>query len=163
MKFNKEKKGDSFWVVFFSVIFMLLFLGMGGGGVYYSYSKFSRHIELVSNGIKTGGNITGYEESWSKDDDGGYTKMYSPIIRYYDTSNQPHELYADYSSSNRAWSDEVTVYFDKDNPSKAIRGGFWHLWFWPFMILCFSMIPLGIGLFVLKYYIDLLFKRKDRL
>ncbi|MEG0926094.1 hypothetical protein [Chryseobacterium sp.] len=92
MKFNKEKKGDSFWVVFFSVIFMLLFLGMGGGGVYYSYSKFSIHLDLVSNGIKTGGNITGYEESWSKDDDGGYTKMYSPIIRYYDTSNKSHEL-----------------------------------------------------------------------
>lgn len=160
---NKKIKDDSFWVVFFSLIFMLLFLAMGVGGAYYSGNKFYRHINLVSVGIKTEGRITGYEESWSKDNDGnGYTRMYSPVITYYDTANRPYELRADYSSSSREWSDDATVYFDKEDPSKAIRGGFWHLWFWPFIILCLSMIPLAIGLFVLNYYSKSLLKRKSR-
>lgn len=160
---NKKVNDDSFWVVFFSLIFMFLFLGMGVGGVYYSGNKFYRHIHLVSDGIKTAGVITGYEESWSKDDDGtGYTKMYSPVITYYDTSNRSYTLHADYSRNSREWTNDATVYFDKDNPSRAIRGGFWHLWFWPFIILCLSMVPLAIGVFVLLYYVRKLFKRKDR-
>jgi hypothetical protein len=86
--------------------------------------------------------------------------MYSPVITYYDSSNHSYTLHADYSSSSREWSNDVTVYFDKEDPSKAIRGGFWHLWFWPFIILCLSMIPLGIVLFVLNYYIKSLYKEK---
>ena len=156
------KQKDDFLVVFISVMVMLLFLGMGGGGIYYSYKKFSKHIDLVSHGIKTQGHILHYEESWSKDDDGSYTKMYSPVIEYYDSFDQPHVLNVDYSTSSKAWSNDVVVYFDEKNPNRAIQGGFWQLWFWPFFILCLSMIPLGIGLFVLKYYINILFKREDR-
>lgn len=161
---NKQVNNDSFWVVFFYVVFILLFLGIGIGGVYYSVNKFYRHISLVSDGVKTEARITGYEESLSKDSDGhGYTRMYSPVITYYDSSNHSYTLHAEYSSNMREWSNDVTVYFDKEDHSKAIRGGFWHLWFWPFVILCLSMIPLGIVLFVLNYYIKSLFKRKKRL
>ncbi|MBV8325465.1 DUF3592 domain-containing protein [Chryseobacterium sp.] len=161
---NKQVKSDNFWIVSFFLMFLLLFLGMGVGGVYYSYSKFSRNINLVSDGVKTEARITGYEESWSKDSDGnGSTRMYSPVITYYDSSNHSYTLHADYSSSSREWSNDVTVYFDKKDPSRAIRGGFWHLWFWPFIILCLSMIPLGIGLFILNYYIRSLLKTENRL
>ncbi|HCN52141.1 MAG TPA: hypothetical protein DIT10_24185 [Chryseobacterium sp.] len=161
---NKQGNNDGFWAVFFYIVFILLFLGMGVGGVYYSVNKFYRHINLVSDGVKTEARITGYEESWSKDSDGnGSTKMYSPVITYYDSSNHSYTLHADYSSNMREWSNDVTVYFDKEDHSKAIRGGFWHLWFWPFIILCLSMIPLGIVLFVLNYYIKSLYKRKKRL
>ncbi|OCA73150.1 DUF3592 domain-containing protein [Chryseobacterium arthrosphaerae] len=160
---NKQGNNDGFWIVFFYVVFILLFLGMGVGGIYYSVNKFYSHIILVSDGVKTEARITGYEESWSKDSDGnGSTKMYSPVITYYDSSNHSYTLHADYSSNMREWSNDVTVYFDKENHSKAIRGGFWHLWFWPFVILCLSMIPLGIVLFVLNYYIKSLYKRKKR-
>ncbi|SIT24634.1 Protein of unknown function [Chryseobacterium ureilyticum] len=160
-KFTPPKQEDGCLIVSFSLLFTLLLLGMGVGGAYYSLDKFQKHINLVSNGIKTDGLITSYEEHWSKDDDGGYRKMYSPVISYYDSSNKSHTLYSDYSSSTRAWFRDVTVYFDKEDPSKAIRGGFWHLWFWPFVIFCLSMIPMAIGLFVLKYYVDLLFKKNN--
>lgn len=162
-KFNPPKQEDGCLIVSFLLLFMLLLLGMGVGGTYYSINKFQKHINLVSNGIKTDGVITSYEEHWSKDDDGISRKMYSPVISYYDSSNHSHTLYSDYSSSTRAWSKDVSVYFDKEDPSKAIRGGFWHLWFWPFLIFFLSMIPMAIFLFVLKFYMQQLFKRKDRL
>jgi hypothetical protein len=55
---NKQGNNDGFWVVFFYAVFILLFLGMGVGGVYYSVNKFYRHINLVSNGVKTEARIT---------------------------------------------------------------------------------------------------------
>lgn len=139
---NKQVKSNNFLVVFLSIIFILSFLVMGIGGVYYYCSTIYRHINLVSDGVKTEARITGYKESWSKDgNEIEYTKMYSPVITYYDTSNHSYTLYTDYSSNSREWSNDVTVYFDKKDPSKAIRGGFWHLWCWPFIFLCLYMIP----------------------
>lgn len=158
-KFVQPKQKGGCLEISFSLLFIFLLLGMGVGGAYYSLDKFQSRINLVSNGIKTDGVITSYEEYWSKDDDGISRKMYSPVISYYDSSNHSHTLYSDYSSSTRAWSKDVTVYFDKKDPSKAIRGGFWHLWFWPFVIFCLSMIPMAIGLFIIKYCINFLFKK----
>lgn len=160
-QYRIEKRRDNRLIVILAAIFTLLFLAMGIGGVYYNGSKLYRHINLVSNGVKTEARITGYKESWSKDgDEINYTKMYSPVITYYDSSNHSYILNTDYSSNSREWSNDVTVYFDKKDPSNAIRGGFWHLWFGPFIFLCLFMIPLIIGLFVLTYYIGTLKKKK---
>ncbi|SHL45991.1 hypothetical protein [Chryseobacterium contaminans] len=56
-------KNNSFWVSFFSLVLMLLFLGFGGKGLYYSLEKFYKHTSLVLNGVKTEGHITSYTES----------------------------------------------------------------------------------------------------
>ncbi|VEH19872.1 Uncharacterised protein [Chryseobacterium nakagawai] len=40
-------KNNSFWVSFFSLVIMLLFLGFGGKGVYYSVEKLYKHTSLV--------------------------------------------------------------------------------------------------------------------
>lgn len=145
-------KKDSFSVNFFSMIFMILFLSLGGGGVYYGINKYVRHVGLVSKGVKTVGKITEYNISWSETTDSKKrktkTKMYSPIIKYFDNSGKSYELDSDYSSSSKEWSDNVTIYYNKNHPSQAVRGGFWHLWFIPFLVLCFSMIPLGIGIYI---------------
>lgn len=137
---------------------MLLFLGFGGKGVYYSIAKFYKHTSLVLNGVKTEGHITSYTES-RKQEKNKYTRFYSPIISYYDTANRSYTLNADYSSNSKEWSNEVTIYYDKAAPSKAIRGGLWHLWFSPFVVLCLSLIPLGLGLYLLKYNIRLMIKK----
>lgn len=158
---DKKMKNDRFLVVFLSSIFILSFLAMGIGGVYYSCSKIYRHIDLVSNGVKTEARITGYKESWSRDSDEDiYTKIYSPVITYYDSSNRSHILNADYGSNSREWSNDVTVYFDKKDPTNAIHGGFWNLWFLPFVFLCFYMIPITIAIFALIYYMRTLKKKK---
>ncbi|WP_347217735.1 DUF3592 domain-containing protein [Chryseobacterium sp.] len=153
-------KKDGPWVNLFSIVLMLLFLGFGGKGVYYSINTFYKNFSLVFNGVKTQGNITSYTTKRTKDKN-KYTNMYSPIISYYDASNRSYKLYADYSSNSKEWSNEVTVYYDKESPSKAIRGGFWHLWFFPFILLCLCMIPLGLGLYLLKYNIRLVIGRKQ--
>ncbi|WP_250253268.1 hypothetical protein [Chryseobacterium sp. Marseille-Q3244] len=88
-------------------------------------------------------------------------RFYSPIISYYDAFNRSYNLYADYSSNSKEWSSEVTIYYDKEIPSKAIRGGLWYLWFSPFVVLCLSMIPLGLGLYLLKYNIRLMMGEKQ--
>lgn len=158
---DKKMKNDRFLVVFLSSIFILSFLAMGIGGVYYSCSKIYRHIDLVSNGVKTEARITGYKESWSRDSDEDiYTKIYSPVITYYDSSNRSYILNADYGSNSREWSNDVTVYFDKKDPSNAIHGGFWNLWFLPFVFLCLYMIPITIVIFALIYYMRTLKKKK---
>ncbi|WP_160136799.1 DUF3592 domain-containing protein [Chryseobacterium sp. c4a] len=158
---EKQTKNNRFLVVSLSIIFTLSFLAMGIGGVYYSCSKIYRHIDLVSHGVKTEARITGYKESWSKDSDQDiYTRIYSPIITYYDSSNHSYILHADYGSSSKEWSNDVTVYFDKKDPSNAIHSGFWHLWFLPFVFLCLYMTPLLIGLFVIIYYIQTLKNKK---
>ncbi|AZA93216.1 Protein of uncharacterised function (DUF3592) [Chryseobacterium nakagawai] len=160
-QYKTEKKRDSRLVAILATVFTLLFLAMGVGGVYYNGSKLYRHINLVFGGVKTEARITGYKESWSKDgDEINYTKMYSPVITYYDSSNHSYILHADYSSNSKEWSNDVTVYFDKKDPSKAIHSGFWHLWFGPFLFLCLYMIPLVIGLFVIIYYMGTLKKKK---
>ncbi|WP_347217738.1 DUF3592 domain-containing protein [Chryseobacterium sp.] len=160
-QYKIAKKRESSLVIILATIFTLSFLAMGIGGVYYNGSKLYRHINLVSDGVKTEARITGYKESWSKDgDEINYTKMYSPIITYYDSSNHSYILHTDYSSNSKEWSNDVTVYFDKKDPSKAILGGFWNLWFGPFIFLCLFMTPLVIGLFVLIYYIRTLKKKK---
>lgn len=139
---------------------MLLFLGFGGKGVYYSLDKLYKNSSLVLNGMKTEGHITGYTES-RKQENNKYTRFYSPIISYYDVSNRSYNLYADYSSNSKEWSSEVTIYYDKEIPSKAIRGGLWYLWFSPFVVLCLSMIPIGLGLYLLKYNIRLVMGEKQ--
>lgn len=160
-QYGIEKKRDNRLIVILATIFTFLFLAIGIGGVYYNGSKLYRHINLVSGGVKTEAKITGYKESWSKDgDEINYTKMYSPVITYYDFSNHSYILHADDSSNSKEWSNDVTVYFDKKDPSKAILGGFWNLWFGPFIFLCLYMIPLVIGLFVIIYYIGTLKKKK---
>lgn len=153
-------KNNSFWVSFFSLVFMLLFLGFGGKGVYYSLDNFYKNISLVLNGVKTEGHITGYTET-RKQEKNKYTRFYSPIISYYDTANRSYTLYADYSSNSKEWSNEVTIYYDKEIPSKAIRGGLWYLWILPFVVLCLSMIPLGLGVYLLKYNIRLMMGGKN--
>jgi hypothetical protein len=160
-QYRIEKKRDNRLIVILATIFTLLFLAMGIGGVYYNCSKLYRHVNLVSDGVKTEARITGYKESWSKDgDEIEYTKMYSPVVTYYDSSNHSYILHADYSSNSKEWSNDVTVYFDKKDPSKAIIGGFWNLWFGPFIFLCLYMVPLVIGLFVIIYYIGTLKKKR---
>ncbi|BAP30676.1 uncharacterized protein CHSO_1639 [Chryseobacterium sp. StRB126] len=154
-------KNNSFWVSLFSLVLMLLFLGFGGKGVYYSIAKFYKHTGLVLNGVKTEGHITSYTES-RKQEKNKYTRFYSPIISYYDTANRSYTLNADYSSNSKEWSNEVTIYYDKAAPSKAIRGGLWHLWFSPFVVLCLSLIPLGLGLYLLKYSIRLMMGEKQQ-
>lgn len=153
-------KNNSFWVSLFSLVFMLLFLGFGGKGLYYSLEKFYKHTSLVLNGVKTEGHITSYTES-RKQEKNKYTRFYSPIISYYDTANRSYTLYADYSSNSKEWSNEVTIYYDKDAPSKAIRGGLWYLWFSPLIVLCLSLIPFGLGLYLLKYNIRLMMGGKN--
>lgn len=160
-QYRIEKKRDNRLIVILATIFTLSFLAMGIGGVYYYCSTIYRHINLVSDGVKTEARITGYKESWSKDgDEINYTKMYSPVITYYDSSNHSYTLYADYSSNSKERSNDVTVYFEKKDPSNAIRGGFWNLWFWPFIFLCLYMVPLIVGLLVIIYYIGTLKKKK---
>lgn len=156
-------KKDSFSVIFFSLIFMILFLSLGGGGIYYGINKYVRHTGLVSNGVKTVGKITEYNISWSESKDSKKrktkTKMYSPIIKYFDNSGKSYELDSDYSSSSKEWCENVTIYYSKSHPSQAIRGGFWYLWFIPFLVLCSSMIPLGIGIYIFRYYINAYLKK----
>ncbi len=160
-QYRIEQKRDNRLVTILAAIFTLSFLAMGIGGVYYNCSKLYRHVKLVSDGVKTEARITGYKESWSKDgDEIEYTKMYSPVITYYDSSNHSYILHADYSSNSKEWSNDVTVYFDEKDPSKAILGGFWNLWFGPFIFLCLYMIPLIIGLLVLIYYTGTLKKKR---
>lgn len=85
--------------------------------------------------------------------------MYSPIIMYQDKSGITYKFDADYSSNSKEHSSNVTIYYDRNHPSQAIRAGFWHLWFFPFIILCLSMIPLGIGIYILRYYFNLYYRK----
>ncbi|KPH13468.1 DUF3592 domain-containing protein [Chryseobacterium sp. ERMR1:04] len=131
--------------------------------VYYSIKKYVRHVNLVANGVKTTGIITEYKESWSYGKDSKKrktkTKMYSPVIQYYDDMGKSYILDSDYSSNSKEWSGDIIIYYDVKDSQKAIRGGFWHLWFGPFILLCLSFIPLGIGGYILKYYIECIFQR----
>lgn len=58
-------KKDSFSFIFLSLIFTILFLILGGGGIYYSIGKYVKYINLVSNGVKTDGIIQDYSVKWS--------------------------------------------------------------------------------------------------
>lgn len=149
-------KKKSISVIMGSLLLIIFLLAIGGAGIYYGAKRYLANNELVSNGIKTTGKITDYDISWSESKDSKKrktkTKMYSPIITYKDSSGKSYEHNADYSSSSKSDSDDVIIYYNKNNPQQSVMGGFWHLWFIPFLILFLSMIPLGIGIFILKSF-----------
>lgn len=141
----KNSGKPDFLVNLFFISFTLILLTLGTGGIVYSLGKLGKNFTLLFTGQKTTGKIVGYSGSYTRNNQGNPTKMYTPVIEYTDHRNTIRSIEAEYSSSGKESSDEVTVYYDPEKPAKAIRGGFMNIFFWPFLIFCFSLLALSIG------------------
>ncbi|WP_042722847.1 DUF3592 domain-containing protein [Flavobacterium sp. B17] len=146
---ENSRKPD-FLVNLFFISFTLILLTLGGGGIVYSLGKLGRNFTLLFTGNKTEGKIVAYSGSYTNNNQGNPTKMYTPVIQYTDHNNSIRSIETEYSSSGKEGDDEVTVYYDPEKPSKAIRGGFLNIFFWPFLIFCFSLLALSIGGYLAK-------------
>lgn len=149
----------NFFITFFVTVFMLIVLSLGIGGVLYSVKKLYNNFSLVISGTKTIGEIKGHYSNSSSRRNSGSTVMYTSIIEFKDINGKPRKLISDYSSSVPDNYDTVTIYYNKNNPHKAVIGGFLTVFFWPFLILLFSILALGIGWSILDVYIEY-FKKK---
>lgn len=150
---ENNRKPD-FLVNLFFISFTLILLTLGGGGIVYSLGKLGRNFTLLFTGVKTEGKIISYSGSYSTNSKGNSTRMYTPVIQYLDSKGTVRQIETEYSSSSQESDDEATVYYNPEKPNKAIRGGFLNIFFWPFLILCFSLLGLSIGLYVLRGMID---------
>ncbi|WPO82724.1 DUF3592 domain-containing protein [Chryseobacterium sp. JJR-5R] len=147
-------------VSLFFISFTLILLTLGGGGIFYSAGKLGKNFLFVFTGSRTEGKIIAYSGSYTTNNKGNSTKMYTPVIQYTDHTGTVREIETDYSSSSRESNDEATVYYDPVKPARAVRGGFMSLFFWPFLILCFSLMGLSIALYLAKAMIKGLKKPK---
>ncbi|SDI19373.1 DUF3592 domain-containing protein [Chryseobacterium jejuense] len=140
-----ENKSSGFFITTLYISFIFVLLTLGTGGIFYSIQKLGKNFSLVVFGNKTTGKIIGYEGSYSTNNKGNSTKMYSPLIQYEDNKGIVREYHSDYSSSSQENDDEVTMYYNSEKPQKATRGGFLNLFFWPFLILGMSVLALSVG------------------
>lgn len=160
-----KNKSSSFFISLFFISFLLLLLTLGVGGIFYSVQKLEKNISLIIFGNKTEGKITGYESYSSNNSKGSSTKMFSPVIQYQDNKGVLREYHSDYSSSTTENEDEITIYYNPEKPSKAVRAGFLNIFIWPFVILFMAIIALSISLhFGKPIYIEVkknIFKRNQ--
>lgn len=105
-------------------------------GVYYKF-----------NGVKTKGEIIGYNEKWDSDEEETY---YTPIIEYYDDQNKRYTLKSISSSNSASFFNTRKILYKKNNPKKAIEGGFFKLWFYPILISFMGFIVLSFGIIMVK-------------
>ena len=127
-------------------IFLVIVLSLSASGLVYSSAKLINNFSLLFTGQKTVGEISGHYSNYSSDRNMGSTKMYTNIIQYVDYNGKSHWLISDYSSSVPDNFDEVTVYYNKKKTSKAVQGSFTVIFLFPFLILCFSLLGLLVGM-----------------
>ncbi|HVR65971.1 MAG TPA: DUF3592 domain-containing protein [Verrucomicrobiae bacterium] len=113
----------------FTGIFLLIGLGLLGGGAYSGVSTF----DFLANAVSAPGVVIDLEARWDSDD-GGYT--YYPRVRFATEGGRPYEFTGDVGSSPASFDvgEEVRVLFDPADPSKARIDSFMQLWFTPLLL-----------------------------
>jgi len=128
-------------------LFIIIVLSLSISGVVYSSTKLVNNFTLLFTGEKTIGKISSAYSNYSSNTNMGSTRMYTNIIEYVDDKGKTHQLISDYSSSVPDNFDEVSVYYNKVKPFKAVQGSFTVIFLFPFLILCFSLLGLLVGIY----------------
>ncbi len=138
-----------------TIIFMLVFGGVGIGLL--AWGVISYRTALESRSWPTTDGVVTYSEVYTSSDSDGTT--YGATVNYrYTVNDQSYNgdkiSLTDYSSSSRGRAEDlveqyrpdtrVTVYYDPDDPGKAIleTGANWVQYMLMGMGCCFSVIPL---------------------
>jgi Protein of unknown function (DUF3592) len=125
----------------FTAIFLLVGLGMLGGGAYNGVSTF----HFLGNAVSASGVVIDLEARWDSDD-GGYT--YYPRVRFATEGGRPFEFTGNVGSSPASFDvgEEVRVLFDPAEPSKASIDSFMQLWFTPLLLAGMGTVFAAVGL-----------------
>lgn len=161
----KNINKSNFFILFFFTSFIFILLTLGARGIFYGVQKLGNNFSLVVFGNRTEGRITSYEGYSSRNKDGKSTRMYRPIIEYKDNKGALRKYRSDYSSSATEDKEIVVIYYQVNDPNKAVRGGFLNIFFWPFIILSMSIFALFIAFYFgqpifveIKKYLKKIFK-----
>lgn len=127
--------------LFFTAIFLVIGLGLLGGGAYSGVSRF----DFLGNAVSASGVVIDLEARWDSDD-GGYT--YYPRVRFATEGGRPYEFTGDVGSSPASFDvgEEVRVLFDPADPSKARIDSFMQLWFTPLLLSGMGTVFASFGL-----------------
>lgn len=115
--------------LFFTAIFLVIGLGLLGGGAYSGVST----SDFLGNAVSAPGVVIDLEARWDSDD-GGYT--YYPRVWFATEGGRPYEFTGDGGSSPASFDvgEEVRVLFDPADPSQARIDSFMQLWFTPLLL-----------------------------
>lgn len=118
---NDSKMGK--WIGGIFLFFGLVMLSVSCY-IFYSNYTFSQKAVAVE------GKVIDFTTSYSTDDDGNSTLMYSAVFEY-EYNGKMYEHESDVSSSSQDYDDGeiVEILIDPDSPRKALVNTFWERWF----------------------------------
>lgn len=114
-----------------------------------TYLTSQRAINMINNGIKTTGYVTGTETVNSETNDGTTGSGVFPMITYKDASGTPHNIHGSTAEplSRLKTGDQVEVIYLADNPNKGVVNTWSEFWIPP-LFFGFVMVALLFLLFL---------------
>ena len=130
-------------------IFLFFGLVMLGVTSYIFYSNYT----FAQTAVPVIGKVVDFDISYSTDDDGNTSTMYSGVFEYeYDGEMYRHTGEVASSSPDYDRGEEVEILIDPNNPNHALVNTFWDRWFVILIVGFFGVTFTGAGYMVLRLF-----------
>lgn len=134
------------WVGGIFLFFGLVMLGVAG---YIFYSNYT----FAQKAVPVTGKVIDFSISYSTDDDGNTSTMYSSVFEYeYNGEVYTHESEVASSSPDYDEGEEAEILIDPEFPGKALVNTFWDRWFVILIVGFFGVAFSGAGYMVLRLF-----------
>jgi len=134
----------------------LIFILVGLGVFVKAFLDFQETKNLLDQGILTQGEVVEVVKEITTDPQGKKRVYYLPIVKFTAQDDQTIEFKDDLiksSTYNYQVGQGVEVLYPADNPAQARILSFLNLWFNPLSIFAIAVICLGVGGFLIFYFV----------
>jgi len=129
-------------------VFMFFGIIMLGVSIYIFYSNY----KFANKAILVVGKVVDFSASYSTDDDGNRTLMYSGIFEYqYGEESFTHQSAVASSSKDYGLGEEVEILIDPQFPNKALVNTFWERWFAVILLGFLGTVFTGAGFMAYRF------------
>lgn len=146
---GKRTMSDSNVSKWIGGIFLFFGLVMLSVGCYIFYTNYT----FAQTAVPVTGKVVDFDISYSTDDDGNTSTMYSGVFEYeYNGEMYRHTGEVASSSPDYDEGEEVEILIDPNNPNHALVNTFWDRWFVILIVGFFGVAFTGAGFMVLRLF-----------